>query len=262
MLSDQPNSFQGFGENHTIETPEQTRLEFPIAGIGSRFLAILVDFLIQGAAGLLMLLVLIVLGITGLYRSLPLAGQWLAALAVALVFLFHFGYFAVFEIIWRGQTPGKRMMHIRVIKDDGRPLSVTETIGRNLLRIADQLPALYAIGITSMMLTARSQRLGDLVVSALVVREQALAELRPTWESTAPAVPVAGMRPLSNDELILIDKFLSRRHELPGNVRARMAAEILERLRVAVPGIPENSLSPEALLERLAYERRSPGGHT
>src|ERR1700749_3266399 len=129
MSSDQTNSFRGFEEHQTIETPEQTRLEFPIAGIGSRFLAILLDFLIQGAAGFLITLILIVLGFAGLYRSLPLTGQWLAALTIGVVFLFHFGYFTVFEIVWRGQTPGKRMLHIRVIKNDGRPLSVTETIG-------------------------------------------------------------------------------------------------------------------------------------
>lgn len=65
---------------------------------------------------------------------------------------------------------------LRVVKDTGRPLSASETIGRNLMRIADQLPAFYAVGILSTLLTAQNKRLGDLVAGLIEVGRVALAD--------------------------------------------------------------------------------------
>src|ERR1700728_4001591 len=130
-------------DKHTIETPEQLRLDFAVAGIGSRFLALAIDSLIQIAVVVLAVIALAVVGTT---RLLALRGQslvWLLAVIGVLFFLLFFGYFAIFEILWNGQTPGKRMIGIRVVKDSGRPLTAAESIGRNLLRIVDQLPGFY-----------------------------------------------------------------------------------------------------------------------
>ena len=214
-------------DHHTIDTPEQTRLEFAVAGIGSRFLALTVDLLIQGAAGLGLIILVILLRLTGLFNGLPLSGQWIAALLIAFTFLAHFGYFTAFEILWRGQTPGKRMMHLRVVKDSGRTLSASESILRNLMRIADQLPALYAVGMVSALLTSQNQRLGDLLAGSIVVREASLAQLRPVWDSSVIANPVdMAQARLSGEDLALIEAFLARRSELPSSVRARMASGI------------------------------------
>lgn len=265
MFPNQPNSSEppslhnGIDDHHTIDTPEQTRLEFAIAGIGSRFLALTVDLLIQGAAGLGLIILMILLRLTGLFNGLPLSGQWIAALLIAFTFLAHFGYFTAFEILWRGQTPGKRMMHIRVVKDSGRTLSASESILRNLMRIADQLPALYAVGMLSTLLTAQNQRLGDLLAGSIVVREASLAQLRPVWDSgsaVASSVGVADSQ-LSGEDLALIEAFLARRSELPGNVRARIASGILERLQTRSQVQIDGGLSAESALEALAQGLRS-----
>ena len=259
MFPNQPNSSRPFDDHHTINTPEQTRLEFAIAGIGTRFLALTVDLLIQGAAGVALIIIVVLVSLTGLFNGLPLSGQWVTALLIAFTFLAHFGYFTVFEILWRGQTPGKRMVHIRVVKDSGRTLSASETILRNLMRIVDQLPALYAVGMLSALLTAQNQRLGDLIAGSIVVREASLSQMRPVWDSAAAAgsVGAAHSQQLSDDDLALIETFLARRSELPANVRSRMASEILERLQARSTVQVDNGLSAESVLETLVNGLRS-----
>jgi uncharacterized RDD family membrane protein YckC len=264
MLPNQPSASSPFSEQHNIETPEQTSLQFSIAGIGTRFLALAVDLLIEAAAGAVLLVIALVLGVTGVLSSLPFSGQWVAGLLIGGFFLLQFGYFAVFEIFWNGQTPGKRLVHIRVVKESGRPLSVSETIGRNLMRIVDQLPAFYAVGILSMLLTPTNKRLGDLVTGAIVIREGSLAALRPVWNSqpSAGTVNAGGASQLGADDLVLIDTFLGRRYELPDEVRARIAGEILERLRPRLSIRIDSESPPESVLEGLAHERRSTGGYS
>lgn len=264
MFPNQPNSSRSdslrrsIDDHHTIDTPEQARLEFAIAGIGSRFLALTVDLLIQGAAGVVLMIIFVLLSFTGLRTSVPLSGQWIAALLIGFTFLTHFGYFIIFEILWRGQTPGKKVVHIRVVKDSGRTLSASETILRNLMRIADQLPALYAVGILSALLTAQNQRLGDLMAGSIVVREASLSQMRPVWDNAAAAaVGTTHSQQLSDDDLSLIETFLARRSELPGNVRSRMASEILERLQARSTLHVDAGLPAESVLETLANGMRS-----
>src|SRR5580704_14680592 len=215
MFPQEPAQFgpaKALFDQHTIETPEQLRLDFAVAGIGSRFLALAVDTLIQIAV---LVLVFIALAILGTARVLALRGEpavWLLALIGALFFLLFFGYFAIFEILWNGQTPGKRSIGIRVVKDSGRPLTAAESIGRNLLRIVDQLPALYAIGMATALLTSGNKRLGDLVAGSIVVRESSLAAIKPIWQATRTGTDAAlGGNLLSIEDLTLIDAFLNRR---------------------------------------------------
>jgi uncharacterized RDD family membrane protein YckC len=263
MSSDLPESQDSRGsfvDKLTIETPEQTALDFAVAGIGSRFIAIAMDTLIQIAIGL-------VVGISGGFaiRGLsalwPVAPQWVAAILLLFYFLIYFGYFALFEIIWNGQTPGKRWTKIRVIKDSGRPLTPVESIGRNLMRIVDWMPGFYAIGIASALLTKENKRLGDLVAGSLVVRETSFSDIRPTWHSPqtpeGPILAPLGSIHLSADECALIESFLNRRFDLEPNVRYRMAEDILRRLKPKLTLPTENVLSTEKLLEALAYERRA-----
>jgi uncharacterized RDD family membrane protein YckC len=248
----------------TIETPEQTALDFTVAGIGSRFLALALDTLIQTAVG-------IVVGVAG-FMAIAAASALAARLAIwgfALLILFgfflYFGYFALFEILWNGQTPGKRVAGIRVIKDSGRPLTPAESIGRNLMRIVDLLPAFYAIGIVCAILNKENKRLGDFVAGSLVVREASLAELKPAWQADQAAVQLAssalGGSQLTADELALIDSFLSRRSELDYDVRLRMANQIFLRLKPKLTLPADSSLSTEGILEALAYERRAAGSY-
>jgi uncharacterized RDD family membrane protein YckC len=247
-------------DKHTIDTPEQLRLDFAVAGIGSRFLALAIDTLIQMAVAVVAIIVLAMVGVSG---ALALRGQssvWLLALISVLFFLLFFGYFAFFEILWNGQTPGKRAIGIRVVKDSGRPLTAAESIGRNLLRIVDQLPGFYAIGIVVAILSSSNKRLGDLVAGSIVVRESSLAEIKPVWQ-TMPAEtgPLLGGNALSVEDLALLDAFLNRRNDLAPEVRSRMAAQILNQLRPKLPSTLDPRFSTESILEFLAWERRSAG---
>jgi len=258
-----------FADKLTIDTPEQTALDFAVAGIGSRFLALAIDTLIQ-------ILVGFVAGIAGsiliglLVASSPRSSLWTAAVLVVFYFLLYFGYFAFFEIIWNGQTPGKRKIGIRVIKDSGRPLTAAESIGRNLLRIVDWLPLFYAVGMVCAVLTKENKRLGDLVAGSLVVREAAFSDLKPAWQA-APVAPSGNAWPpmgadrLTVEEASLIDSYLSRRSSLEPYVQFRMADEILNRLKpkLTIPAdINISAYSSDKILEALAFERRSTGRYS
>lgn len=255
-------SADSFVDKLTIDTPEQTALDFAVAGIGSRFLALALDTLIQMLVGL-------VVGIGGGILSgvvgdaFPRASLWGFAILILFYFLLYFGYFAFFEIIWNGQTPGKRKIGIRVIKDSGRPLTPAESIGRNLMRIVDWMPIFYAVGIVSAIFTKENKRLGDLVAGSLVVRESSFNELKPAWQAaqapSGPTLPPLGAALLSPEECNLIESFLNRRADLVFDVRYRTADDILRRLRPKLT-LPANiHLSNEKVLEALAQERRSIG---
>lgn len=268
MSSDQPDSgspLGSFGDKLTIETPEQTSLEFAVAGIGSRFLALALDTLIQILVGFVALFGgIFVIGLIS--AAMPKAGIWGAAILILFFFLLYFGYFALFEIIWNGQTPGKRKAGIRVIKDSGRPLTPAESIGRNLMRIVDWLPAFYAVGMVSAILTKENKRLGDLVAGSLVVRESSFSTLKPVWQTAempaAPALSPLGADRLSPEECALIDSYLSRRLDLDPYLRFRMADEILGRFKPKLTLPAENTLSSDRILEALAYERRASGRYS
>lgn len=164
-----------------IDTPEQTLLEFPLAGLGSRFLAMAADTLCQFVGTILLF-------IAGglLLHALPEFGSItpLSALAIFLLVLFviNYGYFAFFEAIWNGQTPGKRYFGLRVTKDDGRPITVDDALTRNLLRIVDQIPGVYAVGAISILFSKQRKRLGDYVAGTVVAFERTTEaeSLRPT----------------------------------------------------------------------------------
>lgn len=254
-----------FVDKLTIETPEQTALEFAVAGIGSRFLALAIDTLIQMLVGFVVGLGgSMAIGFTS--AAFPRASLWGFAILVLFFFVLYFGYFALFEIIWNGQTPGKRKAGIRVIKDSGRPLTPAESIGRNLMRIVDWLPAFYAVGIVSAIFTRENKRLGDLIAGSLVVRESSFSDLKPAWHTatapTGPALSPFGADRLTHDECTLIDSFLNRRLDLEPDVRFRLADEIFRRLKPKLTLPVENTLSTEKILEAISYERRAAGRYT
>ena len=236
-------------------------LEFAIAGIGSRFLAIALDTVIQFGIGIILMIVAIVILVyTPVFPEKPL---WVGAGMVAMIFLLNFGYFTAFEIMWNGQTPGKRQAGIRVVKDSGRPLTSAEFVGRNLLRIVDMLPGFYAVGILVALLNKQNKRLGDLLAGSIVVREASIADLKPNWQTDATAImpgsPVLDASQLTREDLALIDTFLHRRSEMDDSLRVRMAQQILVRIQPRVSLDPASKLSMEGTLEALAIQRRSSG---
>ena len=246
-------------ENLNIDTPEQIALEFPLAGVGSRFLAIFIDSLIQAAFFLIIVLAFFFVSVT-FSSYLAWASSVAGAIALILVpFCIYWGYFAFFEIIWRGQTPGKKVAGIRVIHQSGRPMTAIEAIGRNLMRGIDFLPTVYAIGLITMLCNKENKRLGDFVAGTIVVHDKTIENVQMTWSDSAKENPVATspeITKLSSEELILIETFLGRRYELEYNVRTATAQQIagLVQQKTGIASGPEQSA--ENFLESVAKQLR------
>src|SRR3989440_2948534 len=155
-------------ETLVIETPERVPLHFALASIGNRFIACAIDHAIQILTLItLVIMFLAIAGFSNFGSRVSNAPKWIIALLIILIFVLMSGYFAFFEWIWNGQTPGKRWMKLRVIREDGRPIGFFEAMVRNLLRNFDVMPSpFYSIGLISVFATDRDQRVGDLVAGA------------------------------------------------------------------------------------------------
>jgi len=264
-----------------IETPEQVDLRLPIAGIGSRFLAILTDTILQIAAELLLIL-FFVLFISASQRQRfgdvsDTAGKWLVAAIVLFHFLLFWGYFALFEAFWNGQTPGKRLVKIRVIKDSGRQITLFEALARNLLRVVDMVPPnFYLVGLISMLCNRQQKRLGDFVAGTIVVHERASEQpmLAHNSRSITASVytqpepqfaPVAGafqppadaLARLRAEDLNVMESFLARALDFDPSTRAAMASRIAASMfaKMHLP-LPEEG-NRERMLEAISYAMRA-----
>ncbi len=240
-------------EKLTIETPEQVSLEYALASAGSRFLALAIDTVLQIVV-LALLWLIALFTVTLRFAAGSSAGVWVVAGVVLAGFAIFFGYFALFEAIWNGQTPGKRTVGLRVITLSGRPITALDSILRNLLRIVDQIPGIYAVGLVSVFVTARNQRLGDLAAGTVVVHEQPLQHQGTT---AAPSVGARlGAHRLQPNEVEAMEAFLRRRHELPIRRRERTARELARHIRTRLDIAVERQPSDEALIEEMIAEFR------
>jgi len=182
-------------------------------------------------------------------------------MAIFIGFAIYWGYFAIFEIVWKGQTPGKRVAGIRVIKENGRPINAFEAIGRNFMRAVDMQPGiLYGFGLVCMMLNKQSRRLGDFVAGTVVVHEKASEEVRPTWNTAAETSSTSGgMGQVTAEELVLIETYLSRRFDLDPDVRLRTAIQIAERIKAKTGLQPQSHQHVDDFLEEAARKVRDSG---
>lgn len=257
-----------------IETPERVPLHFALASIGNRFLACAVDHTIQIITIVLAIVVVAIASNADLASAkLWDAPKWLQALVILLVFVLWFGYFVIFEWRWNGQTPGKRFLKLRVIREDGRPVTFWEAAVRNLLRSFDMMPApFYSIGLISVFCSAQDQRIGDMFAGTVVVRER--AEQAPTFdqifdlraEGTDTAlrraqlqVAFAGdVRALNDSEIEVVEAFLRRRWELAPLQREwmawRVAIPILYKIK---PTLEQQDFTYEGFLEELLHRYRA-----
>jgi len=163
------------------ETPEGILLEMRPAGLSARFCAFVIDKLIIVAILYVALFVAGIMGGVGL-------GFWLI-----LAFALEWFYPVVFELGKHGATPGKRAMDLKVVMDNGLPITPAASITRNLLRVADMLPAAYGAAIFCMLVRPDGKRLGDLAAATLVVHQP-----RPAPKATLDMVaPIAPARPLA-----------------------------------------------------------------
>ncbi len=244
-----------FDDTLNIDTPENVAFGYEIAGIGSRFLAALVDTLFI----LLLQLFTYLFLFLALYQSYgdfssEMLTPWLIAALGLLAFAFLWGYYIFFEIAWNGQSPGKRWAGLRVIQASGAPITPAEVVIRNLVRAIDFLPAYYGVGLVAMFLDRQSRRLGDLAAGTLVVREQKEIKL----ESLTSRPPLLGSRSqsvidlvaglpiesLRDQDIALIENYLQRRETLSN--RDALTRHILHSLyqRMGIEKSAWESLTP------------------
>ncbi|MCS6804951.1 MAG: RDD family protein [Acidobacteriota bacterium] len=249
-----------------IETPEHVELSFALASIGNRFLACATDHIIQ-----ILLIFAIALAVYSFEVSLTSLGaqygvNWVLAGAILLVFLIGVGYFVAFETLWNGQTPGKRWMRLRVVRQDARPIGFYEALIRNLIRLVDMMPMpSYFIGIVSIFFSQHYRRLGDYAAGTVVVKERAteapqFAQLFEAEENikslgsadaSAMLIQPYLLRLITSEEIRAVDAFLRRRASLEPQRRQflayRIAAPLMMKMRVPI----QSAHHYEAFLETL-----------
>lgn len=226
-----------------VETPEQVIVSYTLAGIGTR-----------GAAALIDVVIMVILNGTLWYAAASVprlapkladftGSSWVVAVAIIGQFLILWGYFVAFEAIWDGQTPGKRLLGLRVVRNGGGGVGVGASAARNIIRFVDFLPFGYFVGMISIIANGRNQRLGDLVAGTIVVRERLLRHQRPT--ATASAIEDDGSAPiatLDDERFALLDRFVRREPTLDDASRTRIAVALVARIGAEVRADPVAAL--------------------
>jgi uncharacterized RDD family membrane protein YckC len=269
-----PNSL-AFHE--TVQTPEQVQLQLELAGLGTRSMAFVLDALIR--YGVLVSLVVVIMLMFSLSQrdfmdaDDKVGGHILLISLILLFFAAEWIYYAVFEWHWNGQTPGKRAVHIRVLKDGGGPISFLDSALRNLLRPIDSTGPMCAVGILFIFFTRKNKRPGDFAARTIVVRErtqmlsQILAVPAPTIVITGPLADHVRRIAITAEEHEMIARYLQRRPQLDiftrQNLSRQIALVIVQRVRAESPAsdVPEPAPSEtERFLEALLSAQQWPPG--
>jgi uncharacterized RDD family membrane protein YckC len=257
-----------FNDTKTVITPEQVAITFRLAGIGTRFAAMLVDTLAQAAvlAALVGLLLWLLPGIGDLFQFVEAGSPWLIAIVIIAAFSVLWGYFIFFETIWSGRTPGKSLAGIRVICDTGHPIDFRAALLRNICRYVDFLPAGYGVGALVMFFSGDSKRLGDYVAGTVVVvdTQKMTPQSLPTNIPTEIHYHLLGdakllkLHTITREQLAVIDRFLTRRETLLGNARMELAQTIATPLLnlLELP-LPSEEYPYEQFLEEVLAACRS-----
>ncbi|HCP53759.1 MAG: hypothetical protein CMK72_11195 [Pseudomonadaceae bacterium] len=200
-----------------VETPEGIDLILRPAGLVPRALAFIIDLVVRGVL------------LTALYSLLSLLGDFGTGLATILLFLVTWWYMVLFEVLNQGRSPGKQLMKLRVVHDDGTPVGWAASLTRNLLRFVDMLPFAYTLGIISCLTHPAFKRLGDIAAGTLVVyAETPLA---------APEIPEAEILlppfALNLAEQRALLGYAERSAQLTAERRLELAAILSEPLKVS-----------------------------
>lgn len=250
-----------------IVTPESVSLEYPLAGLGSRFVALFVDTLLQAVLLVVVGLAAISLAAAGLVWQE--VGSWAVGGGIMTAFLVMDGYFVLFETWWSGQTPGKRMLGLRVLNEDGHPLDFRGALIRNILRVVDFLPGFYFVGCLFILFHPQGRRVGDLTAGTIVIREGDAnlgASGGFSWQaslSSGPDLEVPmPLERLATDTFPLVETFLRRRNALHPAVRFQMGEQIAFRLRQQMELFtgPAAQWGSERLLEEVMRARARRAG--
>jgi uncharacterized RDD family membrane protein YckC len=237
-----------------VRTGESIALQYELAGLGSRFLAVGVDLAIQAGVTLAVVSVMLLAAkplasaVTHLSAKFAKNGQAIFfAAGVIAVFTLYFGYFIIFELWWSGRTPGKRALGIRVVRDAGFPIDLGAAVVRNLVRILEFGFGFYALSAVSALLSAQNKRLGDFAAGTIVVRERGRAPI--DMQAYFAPDDEAGDG-LSADERRLVERYVVRRAQLEPGARAVLAGRIAQRVRPRLRAAFDH-LDDDALLQHL-----------
>ncbi len=243
-----------------VATGESVAFSYELAGLGSRFFAVFIDLTIQIAVVVAAFVALAWIGTsvppppqsTGADPLAKIAGAILIALASLAAFLLFFGYFIFFEWRFGGQTPGKRLLGIRVVRDGGFPLDFTSAVVRNVVRILEFALGFYAVSAACTLLSPANRRLGDMAAGTIVVRDNRFERAHAVPSRYEPRErDDAVVDALSEAERNLIRRYADRRPALNPEARAAVAAQIATTVRPKLAASFEH-LSDDDLLVHLA----------
>ncbi len=240
-----------------VETPELVVLSYTVAGVGSRAAAAFIDYAICIATFLAVIVAFLQLPVrVGGTSSRDSSGAWVMAVLGVVQVAILWRYYVLFEALGDGQTPGKRIMKLRVVKDGGLPVTFEASAIRNVVRAIDLQPIfLYAIGLVTIIANARGKRLGDMAAGTIVVKEDLVTQ--PTTPRTFGRTDTRGEAPtlpplsasLTDAEFQLLDRFVERRIEFDAARRTQLASGLAQRFRTKLTQDPAHL--PIAHLVRL-----------
>jgi uncharacterized RDD family membrane protein YckC len=245
-----------------VRTAEAIAVRYDLAGVGSRFLALVTDLAIQiGVAVALVVAAITFVALTSQHSAAEVvrssrgleegARAILIAAGAIAVFVLFFGYFIVFELLWNGQSPGKRLLGIRVVRDGGFPVDAGASVVRNLVRIVEAAFGFYVISAAVSLIGSENKRLGDFAAGTIVVRDAPAAVPTLAAITIEAAVTDDG---LDREDRALIESYLARRNALEPQAAMTIAAAIAGRVRPKLRA-SFHYLDDAALLEHLARSR-------
>jgi uncharacterized RDD family membrane protein YckC len=228
-----------------LQTPESVELEFNLAGIGNRTFALTIDYLIWIAILIASLIFFAAIDYNFNLFSDDRASLWVFAIQLIIFFIIYVGYFVIFEVLWQGQTPGKRFAKIRVICDDGKTIGLFQATMRSLLRPFDDI---FCLGIFLIILGKKEKRLGDLVAGTIVIQEE--ITFKPKQLIVSPASePLAEylkdnteLSRLSPEDFANIQEYLQRQKEMIPAAKLNLAKQLAYRVKdiIGLEDVPEN----------------------
>ncbi|MGB3654832.1 MAG: RDD family protein [Rivularia sp. (in: cyanobacteria)] len=250
-----------------FRTPESIELEFTFAGIGNRAWALLIDYHVLGLTIAVFIAVWSTLSLQLFDFLESIFGKqtplWVLAIAFFVLFAIYSGYFVFFEALWQGQTPGKRIAKIRVIRDDGKPVGLPQAALRALLRPVDEI---FFIGVFLIMFGNKEKRLGDLVAGTIVIQNQlpiastAIVVSEQAKSFSSELLQITDISPMLADDFAVISEYLRRRVAMSTKAKSQLSIKLAEQVKeiIHLENIPPN-ISSDIFLEAIyvAYQEKN-----
>jgi uncharacterized RDD family membrane protein YckC len=241
-----------------VITPEVVEFTFDLPGLASRVFALIVDQIIQGV-----IIIIVIIAVMLFLAPIDEEAFFSLSLIILLIarFIFEWGYFIFFELLWDGRSPGKKIMGCRVIRDGGMPVNFTASLIRNFIRPIDYFLTSLIIGFFIVFASPTYKRLGDLAAGTVVVTERrmTLVELltdrrvgafRPS-QTPHGLFTKADVSKLTQLQLNTIRRFLDRRYDLSPEMRMRFTSELFAKVAEVVPSVLGHGIREEQVLEEI-----------